>query len=363
MAENITINIDKKVIKVLIGAIGVIIALFFIYTFATQYINAAASSEQGAIKEVEKLITLEMEGDYGKEYIESITFSDIIVKPIEGDRLYLSSGPVDIEQVEHQYHVNGIVDTALNSPNLGPTKVRFEFNYYVQFKDNEWYLLNWGWAGREATAYSGMDYELNDVVETNGSSSNYEASNNTSLTDTAVTYDNELNNNLDNNVEEDNYSNDINESNNQNQESVYYESCVTFIDPNTVSLEEVGWSEYYNERFGFKVNYPSTWQAGPEPTNGDGLEFFNGNDNFILSASHYFKDYQLDLTKYEYFVNVNGQEVFGSCKMTSQGVIYNAFIINDDFVFSLDATFNQREYGFRNTVAILTNMLNNIEFQ
>lgn len=48
------------------------------------------------------------------------------------------------------------------------------------------------------------------------------------------------------------------------------------------------WKEYVNPRFGFKLSVPANLQAKPEPTNGQGREFFSKDQEFQLAAYAHF---------------------------------------------------------------------------
>lgn len=51
-------------------------------------------------------------------------------------------------------------------------------------------------------------------------------------------------------------------------------------------MESFSYNTYTNARFGFSVEYPTTFTQGPEPTNGDGRELYNEDSIIIASGSH-----------------------------------------------------------------------------
>ncbi|MFP3126814.1 hypothetical protein OH784_29935 [Ectobacillus funiculus] len=51
-------------------------------------------------------------------------------------------------------------------------------------------------------------------------------------------------------------------------------------------MKSFSYNTYTNTRFGFSVEYPTTFTQGPEPTNNDGREFYNEDSTIIASGSH-----------------------------------------------------------------------------
>ena len=51
---------------------------------------------------------------------------------------------------------------------------------------------------------------------------------------------------------------------------------------------EPGFKDYTNARFGFKISYPATLVASPDPTNGGGREFHSKDKEFSLATSGHF---------------------------------------------------------------------------
>lgn len=61
--------------------------------------------------------------------------------------------------------------------------------------------------------------------------------------------------------------------------------------------------EYCNDRFQFCINYPATFTSGPEPANGDGLQFFSADKKTTITASGSLYDEEFDSLErdYKYF--------------------------------------------------------------
>lgn len=55
-----------------------------------------------------------------------------------------------------------------------------------------------------------------------------------------------------------------------------------------VAVAEPGFKDYTNARFGFKISYPATLLASPDPTNGGGREFHSKDKEFSLATSAHF---------------------------------------------------------------------------
>jgi hypothetical protein len=51
---------------------------------------------------------------------------------------------------------------------------------------------------------------------------------------------------------------------------------------------DTAWKDYTNPRFGFKISHPSTLLLKPEPTNGQGREFYTKDKEFYLAAYGHF---------------------------------------------------------------------------
>ena len=47
--------------------------------------------------------------------------------------------------------------------------------------------------------------------------------------------------------------------------------------PHRKRSESFSYNTYKNDRYGFTVEYPTTFTKGEEPTNGDGRKFYNGD--------------------------------------------------------------------------------------
>lgn len=56
----------------------------------------------------------------------------------------------------------------------------------------------------------------------------------------------------------------------------------------TASAQEPQWRTYTNERFGFRLSYPSSLIGGVEAQNGDGREFHTADKAFSLAVSAHF---------------------------------------------------------------------------
>ena len=54
------------------------------------------------------------------------------------------------------------------------------------------------------------------------------------------------------------------------------------------AIAEPGFKDYTNARFGFKISYPATLIASPDPTNGGGREFHSKDKEFSLATFGHF---------------------------------------------------------------------------
>jgi hypothetical protein len=54
------------------------------------------------------------------------------------------------------------------------------------------------------------------------------------------------------------------------------------------AFAETAWKTYTNQRFGFKIDYPATLVASPDPTNGGGREYHSKDREFSLATSAHF---------------------------------------------------------------------------
>lgn len=124
----------------------------------------------------------------------------------------------------------------------------------------------------------------------------------------------------------------------------------------------VEWNYYNNERFGFNVPYPSTWNIREEAANGDGLVLYQGDDAEIsVYASNYMEDFEPDLSDYEVLLNENGKEVYTSSKENENEVIYDGVILNGNIEFHLSGTLSLEFYN--DNIEILNDMLLNTEIE
>ena len=51
---------------------------------------------------------------------------------------------------------------------------------------------------------------------------------------------------------------------------------------------EDAWKNYFNERFGFSLNYPATLVASPDPIDGAGREYHTPGKEFSIAATAHF---------------------------------------------------------------------------
>jgi hypothetical protein len=108
---------------------------------------------------------------------------------------------------------------------------------------------------------------------------------------------------------------------------------------------ELKWSTYHNERFGFTIQYPTGWILGPEPTNGDGRSLYNENDAEIVTyGNNYMEETKSDLSDHEKLKTTFGQDAY--LKVTKEGAVvnFNGVITDGTIIFNLDGTMSQEFY-------------------
>ncbi|WP_088069991.1 hypothetical protein [Gottfriedia luciferensis] len=79
---------------------------------------------------------------------------------------------------------------------------------------------------------------------------------------------------------------------------------------------------YYNNRFGFTIQIPSGFKAGPPPTNGDGLEFSNKESSITAYGFNNFDDFSAK----SYFQNYDRPYI--KEKITYQKFTKNSYVIS-----------------------------------
>lgn len=108
---------------------------------------------------------------------------------------------------------------------------------------------------------------------------------------------------------------------------------------------EITWSSYYNERFGFTIKYPKGWILGPEPTNGDGRSLYKENDaEIIVYGTNYMEEFKPDLSGYEKLKTSAGQDAY--LQVTKEGAVveFNGVISNGTIEFHLAGTMSKEFY-------------------
>ena len=107
---------------------------------------------------------------------------------------------------------------------------------------------------------------------------------------------------------------------------------------------------YTNTRFGFSVQYPTSFIEGPAPTNNDGREFSNEESTIVASGSHI--NIIEDNETIEKYYNQALENVSGSVAYQRVGndwyvlsyksgsnTVYQKAMINDDCIFTLIITY------------------------
>ena len=56
--------------------------------------------------------------------------------------------------------------------------------------------------------------------------------------------------------------------------------------PTSEQKNTFSYKTYTNTRFGFSIQYPTTFTEGPAPTNNDGRQFYNNDSSIVASGSH-----------------------------------------------------------------------------
>lgn len=127
-------------------------------------------------------------------------------------------------------------------------------------------------------------------------------------------------------------------------------------------IKDPEWSEYYNERFEFSIPYPSDWNIGEEPTNGDGITLYQDSENEILVyASYYMEDFAPDLSNYEKFANESGEEVYINSQENGEKILYDGVIISESIEFHLSGSLSKEFYN--KNIDILNQMLINAKVE
>lgn len=114
--------------------------------------------------------------------------------------------------------------------------------------------------------------------------------------------------------------------------------------------ETFEYQTYTNTRFGFSVEHPTTFTAGPAPTNNDGREFYNEDCTIITYGSH-INTIEENETIENYYNRALGNapgsiayQRLGSDSYTisytnGSNIVYEKSIINDGVIFTLNMTY------------------------
>ena len=103
----------------------------------------------------------------------------------------------------------------------------------------------------------------------------------------------------------------------------------------------IEWNSYHNDRFGFVAPYPSTWTIGEEPTNGDGITLYQGNDGEISV----YGTYMLSVDD-EMMVQKGGKYAkgFEDVEEIDSKIVYKGLVVRDDFFFYIYANGSKEFY-------------------
>jgi hypothetical protein len=126
--------------------------------------------------------------------------------------------------------------------------------------------------------------------------------------------------------------------------------------------QNIDWELYQNARFGFQVKYPSNWQIGDEPANGDGVSLYKDRKNEILVyASYYFPEFAPDLAQYHEILTKSGERAHVKVTHSDNGEVdYSMVLIKADVQYNISATMTSQ--FFEENQRFLDNMVKEFEF-
>lgn len=128
------------------------------------------------------------------------------------------------------------------------------------------------------------------------------------------------------------------------------------------TASEDDWDTYSNDRFGFRVQYPSGWQRGVEPDNGDGIKLSDGEEaQVIVSASLYMEETAPDMSSLKEMTLANGNPAKISVTEENGTTSVTMYTIkNDAILCGYFGTFGSDYY--RNHRDTIDRMLQNYDF-
>jgi hypothetical protein len=110
-------------------------------------------------------------------------------------------------------------------------------------------------------------------------------------------------------------------------------------------LDHVTYTRYYNNRFGFTVSYPSCFEKGEEPENGDGCNFTLGKDIKLTVSGIWWQDMTLasgldgiDIHKVAYYRH-KGNWIAVSDYMPNGDIFYKKVVLRNDTLMTAMLTF------------------------
>ena len=120
--------------------------------------------------------------------------------------------------------------------------------------------------------------------------------------------------------------------------------------PSSEQKNTFSYKTYTNTRFGFSIQYPTTFTEGPAPTNNDGREFYNDDSSIVASGSHintveenetietYYNralEYAAGTVSYQRL----GNDWFVISYKDGSNTVYEKSIIGDDIISTLVITY------------------------
>ena len=114
--------------------------------------------------------------------------------------------------------------------------------------------------------------------------------------------------------------------------------------------ENFSYQTYTNTRFGFTVEYPTTFTVGPAPTNNDGRTFYNEEFEMVAYGSH-INTFEQNETIETYYNRALGDasgpiaykrlanDWYTISYTTGDNIVYEKAIINEGVIFTLNMTY------------------------
>ena len=114
--------------------------------------------------------------------------------------------------------------------------------------------------------------------------------------------------------------------------------------------ENLSYQTYTNTRYGFTVEYPTTFTVGPAPTNNDGRRFYNEEFTMVAYGSH-INTVEQNETIETYYNRALGDasgpiaykrlanDWYAISYTTGSNIVYEKAIINDGVIFTLNMTY------------------------